>query len=132
MFERCWHFTPTGRRCRQRVHDPNTSLCRKHAKVERKLDRDGFVADLSPLLTANPRQLDDLEGVHSFLSSLAVLLAQNRISARRASVLSYICTQLIRTNIAIDQRAPDSCSPLAWGFPSPRDANSGGSLPSKI
>jgi len=128
---RCWHRTMSGRRCRQPIYDPNSGLCRKHAKVKGALDKDGFLTDVTPFLTANPRHLDDLEGVHSFLSALAVLLAQNRISTRRAAVLSYICTQLIRTNIAIDQRG-DSCSPLAWRFPGPPDANSGGSLPSKI
>lgn len=114
---RCWYHSMSGRRCRQPIYDPNSGLCRKHARVKGALDKEGFIPDVSPFLTANPRHLDDLEGVHSFLSALAVLLAQNRISTRRAAVLSYICTQLIRTNIAIDRRDPDSSSPLAFNSP---------------
>jgi hypothetical protein len=110
----CWYRSMSGRRCRQFIYDRNIGLCRKHARVKGALDKDGFIPDVSPFLTANPRHLDDLEGVHSFLSALAVLLAQNRISTRRAAVLSYICTQLIRTNIAIDQRDPDPGPPLAF------------------
>jgi hypothetical protein len=104
QYHRCWHRTMSGRRCRQPIYDPNTYLCRKHARIQNTPDKEGFIADLSPFLTANPRSFDDLEGVHSFLSSLAVLLAQNRVSTRRAAVLSYICTQLIRTNLAIEKR----------------------------
>lgn len=129
----CWFRTLSGRHCRRPIFDPNSGLCRKHAKVQGALDKDGFINDVSPFLTANPRHLDDLEGVHSFLSALAVLLAQNRISTRRAAVLSYICTQLIRTNVAIDKRDPDSgfCSPLAFRFSGDEpEANSGASPPS--
>jgi hypothetical protein len=50
--------------------------------------------------------------VNDFLCSLARLMIENRISARRASVLAYIASLELRTLPAIDQElAPDEDYP---------------------
>jgi hypothetical protein len=58
-------------------------------------------ADLAPDLTARLKDiresLQSVEGVHDSLAELYLLLAQNRVSARRAAVLAHISNLILRT-----------------------------------
>jgi hypothetical protein len=87
----CAHFFPSGRHCRRLVSPSNSRFCSRHAKLPENLQPD----DLTPELTADPEYLDSLDGIYNFLCKLAVLLARNRISTRRAAVLAYINSQLL-------------------------------------
>jgi hypothetical protein len=95
--ERCQHRTPTGRQCRSLVADPSSSFCAVHAASEAADSEDFTVA-----LTEKACRFQNAAGINQSLGALYTLLAQGRISPRRASVLAYISNLLLRTLPAID------------------------------
>jgi hypothetical protein len=95
--ERCQHRTPTGRQCRSLVVDPNSSFCAAHSASEPADSEDFTVA-----LTEKACRFQNAHGINQSLGALYTLLAQGRISPRRASVLGYISNLLLRTLPAID------------------------------
>jgi hypothetical protein len=95
--ERCPHRTPTGRQCRSLVADPSGSFCAAHAASE-PADSEDFTA----AVTKKACRFQNADGINYSLGVLYTLLAQGRISPRRASVLAYISNLLLRTLPAID------------------------------
>ena len=95
---RCMHRTPSGRRCRMLVVGPGQLLCRRHA--DEFIKADGL--NLREALLANSQGLQTAQGINLALGNIFKLLAANYISARRASVLTFICGQILRTLPAID------------------------------
>src|SRR5713226_1312912 len=95
--ERCQHRTPTGRQCRSVVVDPGSSFCARHAASE-----PGDSQDFSVALTEKACRFQNAQGINHSLGALYTLLAQGRISPRRASVLAYISNLLLRSVTAID------------------------------
>jgi hypothetical protein len=95
--ERCQHRTPTGRQCRSLVADPSGSFCAAHAASE-PADSEDFTA----AVTEKACRFQNADGINYSLGVLYTLLAQGRISPRRASVLAYISNLLLRTLPAID------------------------------
>ena len=66
------------------------SFCPPHAKAHQ-------IEATATELTANLDKFKSVAELHDFLSRLLLLLAQNKISPRRAAVLAYITNQLLRT-----------------------------------
>ena len=95
---RCTYRTATGRRCRLSVSDAHTSLCRQH-RAEQIQEQ---AADHHLQLVQNFEGFQTAQGINHSLKHLYELLAQNRISPRRAAVLSYISSLLLRTLPQID------------------------------
>ncbi len=95
--ERCQHRTPTGRQCRSVVADPGSSFCVRHAASE-----PGDSEDFLAALTEKACRFQNAQGINHSLGALYTLLAQGRISPRRASVLAYISNLLLRSLTAID------------------------------
>jgi hypothetical protein len=98
LFLRCAYRTSDGRQCRQSASDAHTGLCPEHrANQEQQLAADHFKH-----LTTNFQFFQTAQGINFSLMNLYQLLAQNRISPRRAAVLSYISSLLLRTLPQID------------------------------
>ncbi len=114
----CSHRTPSGRRCRLPISDPDSGLCLNHA-LRRRKDRD--LADLASALTGKSEEFQTAAGINRSLAELYVLLAQNRIAPRRAAVLAYISNLLLRTLPAIEkENDPDSGDvTIVWDVPRP-------------
>ena len=96
---RCRHISPSGRRCRLSVCSQSRFYCRNHAHLQPPA---GAVIDLSAELTAGLKKLTSASDINKFISKLLALIAQDRISPRRASVLVYACNLLLRTLPAIE------------------------------
>jgi type II secretory pathway pseudopilin PulG len=95
---RCAHFTSGGRQCRLLASDAHSGLCpRHHAQQKQKEAKDLY----APLIR-NWQGFQTAQGINFSLTNLYELLAQNRISPRRAAVLSYISSLLLRTLPQID------------------------------
>jgi hypothetical protein len=97
---RCQHRTLKGR-CRQAAIDSAGTLCFHHARVQRQA-KDDFTL-LEPLV----RKTDDLqsiEGISEDLAALHNLLAEGRVSPRRASVIAYIDSLLLRTFVELEEQ----------------------------
>ena len=91
---RCKQLTRTGRPCQLRVMDTSSGLCFRHAGLrERSKDPEDLSADLLDKLTEFHSAYD----VNEFLARLLFLLVRNRISAKRAGVLTYIAAQLLHS-----------------------------------
>lgn len=114
--EMCRHFTARGRKCRLRAL--RGGLCFRHAALQVQPAQPVDV-DLSAEFLV---QLDDLQSadqINQFLAKLLILVVQNRISPRRAAVLTYITNQLLHSLVAI-KRQLDSEAVLNFdGFPCP-------------
>jgi hypothetical protein len=94
----CHHLYPSGKRCRFPVMPANL-FCAQH------LDS-GFGAapdvDISRHFGPDSLNFKSACEVNDFLCALAKLMIENRVSARRASVLAYIASLQLRTLPAID------------------------------
>jgi hypothetical protein len=95
---RCVHFYPNGRRCRLSVQAPNSHFCPAHTRLPQN---EPDPAEIASTLTADLDDFTSAAQINNFLSRLLLLLAQDKISTRRAAVLAYITNQLLRTLPAI-------------------------------
>jgi hypothetical protein len=116
---RCQFRTPSGKRCRFNASSSDSTFCEAHsglAENHRQAD------DLSATLTAGLTQFKSPAELNDFLTRLLLLLAQDRISARRAAVLAYITNQLLRTISAIESAAEKNDEPtkIEYVFNIPR------------
>jgi len=93
---RCSYRTSAGRQCRSLSHDRSSGLCPQHLHKQQQS------ADLTNVIVADWGDFQTAQGINFALASLYKLLAANRISARRAAVLAYINSLLLRTLPAID------------------------------
>jgi hypothetical protein len=75
--------------------DPSSGLCPHHAAPTR-------AANFREALTRQACDFQRPQGVNNSLGALYNLLAEGRISPRRASMLAYISSLLLRTLPAID------------------------------
>jgi hypothetical protein len=104
----CTNITPAGRHCRSSASDPDSLYCRSHLRsVKPALTASNPLHDLPPDL----RQLSTIADVIGFLSRLLTLLSENRISPRRAAVLSYIANSML--NAMREQRLSEQAEAKA-------------------
>ena len=96
--QRCQHRYANQKRCRLSTQRLDARFCLHHLKFYQP-------SEVATALTANLAELKSPEALNDFLSRLLLLLAQNKISPRRAAVLGYLTSQLLRTIHAIDQKA---------------------------
>ena len=105
---RCTFRFPNGSRCRLSVVDTSTGLCYSHAKLQlQHSDLADLSEELFPRLPED--KLPDLttaEHINVLLSRIVLLLAQGRISPRRAAVMTFGGSLLLRCVTAMD-RAPN-------------------------
>ena len=97
---RCAHRFANGRRCRLSTTPSNHNFCPSHARLPQNQPDP---AETAATLTANLDDFTSAAQVNDFLSRLLLLLAQDKISTRRAAVLTYIASQLLRTLPAIEK-----------------------------
>ena len=95
---RCAHRSSGGRRCRLNVSNPRSVFCSQHLTEQREEEAADHYSDLS----LNCQDFQTAQGINHALHNLYALLAQNRISPRRAAVLAHICGLLLRTLPQID------------------------------
>jgi len=109
---RCQHRTVTGRRCRLAVVHPSSGLCFRHAFLRSKL---GEEADLRVALAGDLPDFTSAQQINAFLSKLILLLSENRVSPRRAAVIAYVGSLLLRSlplvEVEWERSGGDSASP---------------------
>jgi len=118
---RCSYRFANRMRCRLLTLDADSSCCANHAKlVENQLES----ADTAASLTAGLKEFRSAIPINDFLARLLLLLAENKISPRRAAVLAYITNQLLRTLPAIDRELnpkedPNAPAEIIFDMPGP-------------
>jgi len=114
--DRCRHFTSTGRRCRLAVLDPASGLCFRHVGLQFQVSDE----DLSPAFMGLLSGFQSASQIHAFLTQVTVLLAQNRVSTRRAAILAYLGQILLRTLPAIEHELnPEDQEQIIFDLPRP-------------
>jgi len=110
---RCQHRTLKGR-CRQLASGPAGTLCFDHARDEQQAKND------FTLLATLVRKCEDFQSAQALnetLGNLHNLLAEGRISPRRAAVIAYVDSLILRTLPAIDRELnpkPDEDEPVQF------------------
>ena len=97
---RCVHLSPSGRRCASSASDLRSNLCFRHNTRRKRAEE----SDHSAVLTRNADSFQSREGIRHSLAELYVLVAQDRISPRRAAVLAFISSMMLRI---VDAEAKD-------------------------
>jgi hypothetical protein len=95
---RCTFRFANGKRCRLSASDIS-AFCPSHAS---RSESQTQPADGAASLTADLKEFRSAIPINDFLARLLLLLAEDRISPRKAAVLAYITNQLLRTLPAID------------------------------
>jgi hypothetical protein len=117
---RCRHRTRSGRFCRLNTV-PGSRFCPRHAPRS----AEPVEPDLAAKLTSGLGKFNSPAAVNDFLSRLLLLLAQDRISPRRAAVLAYITNQILRSVYAMEAEAEKNREPTKIeyiiGIPRPGD-----------
>jgi hypothetical protein len=96
---RCQHRTLKGR-CRQLATDPAGLLCFDHARAAKQAQNDFTL--LAPLVR-KPEDFQSAQTINEILGALHNLLAEGRISPRRAAIIAYVDSLILRTFPAIDR-----------------------------
>ena len=103
----CQQRTPSGRRCRMAVSDPDSGLCARHAaQLQRDLDQ----VDLAAHLLGDIQEFRSAADINHSLGELYKLQARNKISPRRAAVMAYTASLLLRTLPAIEHETNPAAS----------------------
>jgi len=107
---RCNHRFANGMRCRLSASNVDSAFCPSHARLP---ENQRESADTAAFLTADLKEFRSAIPINDFLARLLLLLAENKISPRRAAVLAYITNQLLRTLPAIDRELNPKADPNA-------------------
>jgi len=113
---RCIFLYPNGRRCRLSATTPNSHFCPAHTRLPQNQPEP---AEVASTLTANLDDFTSAAQINNFLSRLLLLLAQDKISTRRAAVLAYITNQLLRTLPAIAKEVNAEPTQIIFDMPGP-------------
>ena len=117
---RCSHRTPAGRHCRAEARDSRSGLCPLHYfRTPAHQPDPSLAAELLGDLT----EFDSAAEVNQFLSRLLLLLAQDRVSPRRAAVMAYTCNLILHTHRARDiedKIAANAPQEIVWDLVRPK------------
>jgi hypothetical protein len=111
---RCAHLFPNGRRCRLTATNANPNFCPAYAPLPANQPD---AAEIASTLTINLDDFTSAAQINDFLSRLLLLLAQDKISTRRAAVLAYITNQLLRTLPAIAKEEDAEPTQIIFDMP---------------
>jgi hypothetical protein len=110
---RCQHRSLKGR-CRQLATGPAGTLCFDHARAEQQAKNDFTL--LAPLVRKS-EDFQSAEALNETLVALHNLLAEGRISPRRAAVIAYVDSLILRTLPAMAKE--DEHTPIIFDMPGP-------------
>jgi hypothetical protein len=120
---RCNYRFPNGMRCRL-IGFGSQPFCPKHTQAaagpQPVVARQHNPAEVASTLTANLDDFTSAAQINDFLSRLLLLLAQDKISTRRAAVLAYITNQLLRTLPAIAKEENADSTTIIFDMPGPQ------------
>jgi len=88
------------------VQDRSTGLCFRHASLARKTALHDSV-DLSEEIFASKDEApyDTTQSINAILSNVIELVAAGRISTRRAAVITYALSLMLRTAVIAERQA---------------------------
>lgn len=112
----CSARTPSGRRCRMAISDPQSGLCFRHAAVRLKENS----GDFSEALVCGIKEFHSAVDINHVLGELYKLLAADKISPRRGAVMAYTCSLLLRTLPALNDELQPEGPQFILDLPRPK------------
>jgi len=118
----CSARTPSGRRCRMAISDPESGLCFRHAALRLEELKRIDAGDFSTQLVCGIDEFRSAEDINHVLGELYKLLAADKITPRRGAVMAYTCSLLLRTLPAIEHELnpPDEEHQIIFDLPRPK------------
>ena len=106
-FTRCHARNRSGSQCRLPAQDLSTGLCRRHAScVSKNTVMLDDTTDLSQeIFNPDTEVLNNTEGINGVLSNIVTLVAEGRLSPRRAAVMTYALSHILRSVVIMDRQA---------------------------
>jgi hypothetical protein len=122
--QRCRARRRDRKQCRLFAQDPVTGLCSRHAAyAETVPDALQDTTDLSNEIFAFAQPvLESPEHINAVLSNIVTPVAKGRISSRRAAVITYALSLMLRSVLVIDKKASDRPLQIEWSKDSWRPA----------
>lgn len=115
--KRCHARNRDRSQCRNQVQDPATGLCARHAACTQNAA--GMLDDSTnialDLLDSQMRALDSTHAINIVLTNVVIMLAQGRISPRRASVITFALRLMLRSVLVQDREAANGPPQITWG-----------------
>lgn len=103
-FLRCRARTRDGRQCRMSALEPASGFCYRHIPHSEPDLLDDSTDLCAELFRADDGALNDVTSVSTLLTNVVILLGQGRISTRRAAVITYALSLLLRSLIATERQ----------------------------
>jgi hypothetical protein len=101
---RCSHRTGHQGRCRLPVQDPAIGLCFRHAALARRFEFDDSEDLSAEILTHHAGDYAAPESINAVLSNVVELVAAGRLSTRRAAVITYALSLMLRSEVILERR----------------------------
>jgi hypothetical protein len=119
--QRCRARRRDRKQCRLFAQDPATGLCARHAAyAETPPDELRDTTDLSTeLLVINEGGYCAAEPINAILSNVVELLAKGRISPRRASVITFALSLMLRSVVVVDRQIANTPPQIIFDAPRP-------------
>lgn len=120
--QRCRARSRNRSQCRLRAQDPAVGLCYRHAiRASHDSDEAKDTTDLSKeILVVNDGNYGTVENINAILSNVVELIAQGRMSPRRAAVITYALSLMLRGVVVLDRQA--ATAPHRFVLDAPRFA----------
>ncbi|MGH9743829.1 MAG: hypothetical protein ACRD51_15905 [Candidatus Acidiferrum sp.] len=103
------------------MQDLVSGLCFRHAALARKTSEtlSDSVDLTAELLFVGSTVIETAESINIVLTNLVEVVAKGRISSRRAAVLSYALSLLLRSVVAMDLHNANTPPNIVWDAPRP-------------
>jgi hypothetical protein len=119
--QRCQARNRDRSQCRLPAQDPSTGLCSRHAALTSKYaatidDSTDLCLDLFDTEIGG---LDSTQGINTVLTNVVILLAKGRLSPRRASVITFALSLVLRSVVVMDREAANAPTQFILDEPRP-------------
>jgi hypothetical protein len=117
--QRCRARRRDLKQCRLFAQDPATGLCARHAAYAETLpDELQDSTDLSKeILVVDKGDFGTTENINAILSNVIELVAKGRISTRRAAVITYALSLILRSVVVMDRKAANTPPQIIFDAP---------------
>jgi hypothetical protein len=117
--ERCHARNRDRSQCRNHVQDPASELCSRHAACAHKaaVTIDDSTNISMDLLDSQMGALDSTHAINIILTNVVIMLAQGRISPRRASVITFALSLMLRSVVVMDRQGAQEPAQCVFDAP---------------
>jgi hypothetical protein len=117
--QRCHARNRDRSHCRLNATDPLTGLCTRHANRANADRLDDSIDLSSEILEIEQGSYGSTDNINAILSNLVVLVAKGRISTRRAAVITYALSLMLRSVVTMNREAANTPPQIIFDVPRP-------------